>query len=326
MKVLQVSPSYRESCGIGHFSRNLEAALRDSSVDMSTTTSLTPANGFDVTVIQHEWGLFPSMEDVYAFCAQSPVPVVLFAHSGGVERFAESVDGYIAMHEGIVSSVERPSLVIPHPTWAPPILEDRQRLRERFGLGDKSLVVGSSGFITGFRQFPDILARLLPALREEDGFVELVIAKCAGRWYSEGERVERELDRLRCQYPDSFRYDGRFLSNEELNLRLQACDLLWCFTNRASSAYSSGAAVDQYASGTTMILADIDQHRHVIARSGVIAAGADIHGFVDTILSAIRERHFPRHDPAVYSWADASREVADFLRELVGERYDRRSE
>jgi hypothetical protein len=266
MKVLQVSPSYRETCGIGHFSRNLETALRDSYVDVSTTTSLTPANGFDVAVIQHEWGLFPRMEDLHTFCAQSPVPVVLFAHSGGVESFAESVDGFIAMHEGIVRSVERPSLVIPHPAWTPPILEDRQQLRNRFGLGDKSLVVGSSGFITGFRQFPEILARLLPVLRDEDGFVELVIAKCGSHWYSEVERVERELDRLRCEYPENLRYDGRFLSNEELNLRLQACDVLWCFTNRASSAAASGAAADQYASGTTMVLADIDQHRPVISK------------------------------------------------------------
>ena len=317
MKILQISPTHSETCGIGHFSRNLEAALREARVDVATTTCLTPANGHDVVLIQHEWGLFPNDADLHAYCIRSHVPVVLFAHSGGVGCFAAGVEGFIAMHEGIVSPIERRSLVIDHPAFTPRFLADRQELRERFGLGPSSLVVGSSGFITGFRQFPEIVSRLLPVVRAADGIVELVVARVSGVWYSESERVKAELDEIRRAYPGHFRFDDRFLSSEELNLRLQACDLLWCFTNRASSAYASGSAVDEYASGTAMVVSDVDQHRSVLNRRGVVAAPADLHGFVNTLLSTVEGGRFPRHAPSALSWEEAALQVARFLAGLI---------
>jgi hypothetical protein len=285
-------------------------------VEVSTTATLSPAEGCDVTIVQHEWGLFRA-EDLHCFCEQSSTPVVIFAHSGGVESLAATADGTIAMHRGIVALIEGPTLVIPHPAWIPRELQDRRQLRERFGLGDRSFVVGSSGFISGFRQFPEILSRLLPVIRDADGCVELMSSRCGGPWCSEWERIEPELDQLRQEYPKHFRYEGGFLSHEELNLRLQACDLLWCFTNRASSAYASGVAADHYASGTMMVLADVEQHRDIIKRRGTVAAPADLHGFVETLLTTIRDRRFQRHDPEAYSWLTASHDIIEFLRKLI---------
>jgi glycosyltransferase involved in cell wall biosynthesis len=317
MKVLHVSPTYYECCGIGNFSRSLERALRAAGVDVATTTYLAPENGCDVVLVQHEWGLFPHEEDLLAYCGRSNAPVALFAHSGGVETFATNVQGFIAMHEGIVRAIERRSLVIPHPAWAPHTLEDRRRLRERFGLGQRRLVVGSSGFITGFRQFPEIVSRLLPVLRDVNGTVELMISRVGGPWYSETKRVEADLDQLRREYKGCIRFDGRFLSNEELNLRLQACDLLWCFTNRASSAYASGSAADQYASGTAMVVSEVEQHRQVLNGNGVVSAPADLDGFVDVLLTAIEGGQFPRHAPCVFSWTAAAQQVRRFLEDLI---------
>jgi glycosyltransferase involved in cell wall biosynthesis len=270
-----------------------------------------------VVLIQHEWGLFPNVEELHAYCARSHVPVVLFAHSGGIESFAASVEGFIAMHEGIVRAIERRSLVIPHPAWTPPILEDRHQLRQRFALGYKSLVVGSSGFMTGFRQFPEIVSRLLPVLREVDGMVDLVISRVGGPWYSETARVEADLDKLRRNHEGYLHFDGRFLSREELNSRLQACDLLWCFTNRASSAYASGSVVDQYASGTAMVVSEVEQHQDVLGKHGVVAAPADLRGFTDVLLSTIAGGQLPRHTPSVFTWTAAAQQVVRFLEELI---------
>jgi hypothetical protein len=317
MKVLHVSPTHHESCGIGNFSRNLECALMANRVDIVTTTHLAPEEGYDVVLIQHEWGLFQNEEALHTYCAGSQVPVVLFAHSGGIEGFAASVEGFIAMHGGIVSAIKGPRLVIPHPAWTPRTLDDRDQLRERFGLTHKSLVVGSSGFITGFRQFPEIVSSLLPGLRETNGIVELMIARVGGPWCSETDRVEADLEELRRTYPGCLHFDGRFLSNEELNLRLQACDLLWCFTNRASSAYASGSAADQYASGTAMVVADVDQHQYVLTKCGVTVAPANVRGFVEVLLSTIAGGRFPRHVPSAFSWTAAAQEITGFLEELI---------
>jgi len=42
------------------------------------------------------------------------------------------------------------------------------------------------------------------------------------------------LERLRIRFPDHFRFEHAFVDTERLNRRLQACDLLWCWTDAAS--------------------------------------------------------------------------------------------
>jgi hypothetical protein len=310
MRLLQISSTHHDSCGIGTHSVSLERAVRHLGGEIRTTTELSTADGDDVVLVQHEWGLIPDA-DLRDYCAKSPVPVIMFAHAGGVEIFSEDVDGFIAMHPDIVQSLPGPSLAIPHPAWLPNVLEERSQLRTRFGLNDKSFVVGSSGFMTGFRQFPTIVTRLLPLVRAHGGFIELVTPAVSGPWHPD-ERIEAELGWLHKEHSDHFRYDTRYHATDELNLRLQACDLLWCFTNRASSAYASGTAADQYASGTAMVLSDIEQHHHILRKDGMISAPADIDGFTDTLLQAVEERRFARHDPTTFSWLDAARMIIDF--------------
>jgi hypothetical protein len=284
-------------------------------IDTTTTKSLVPVQGYDIVLIQHEWGLFPSEMALRDYCAGSPVPVVLFAHSGGVENLA--VAGVIAMHEGILRWVSGRSIVIPHPASNPPILTDRVQLRERFSLGRERLIVGSSGFLTGFRKFPEMVARLFPLIHHCGGMVQLIATRVGAPWLAETEQIEADLQKLQAAHGDFFRYEGRFLSSEELNLKLQACDVLWCFTNRASSAYASGVAADQYASGTNMVLSCVEQHRHVLNKPGVIAAPADFDGFAKTLMSAIKRQQFPRHAPSGYSWREAAHDIARFLREFA---------
>jgi hypothetical protein len=241
----------------------------------------------------------------------------LFAHSGGVDYLAGMVAGFIAMHEGIVHRVELPSLIIPHPASIPTKFEERSKLRKRFGLQDKSLVVGSNGFMTGYRQFPEIVSQLIRALRDVDASVQLTVSNVGRPWYSESARIAGELDELQRQYSGHFNFVRRFLSSEELNARLQACDVLWCYTNRASSAYASGTAADQYASGTAMVVTGVDQHRYVLGREGVIAAPHDLRGFVHVVIETVQSGRFQRHRRSAFSWADAAQRVVAFLSGLL---------
>jgi hypothetical protein len=309
MRVLQVATSRDERCGVGNFARTMEAELRGATVEVETVTSLTDTFQVpDITVIHYEKNLIDDAA-LSAMISNSPRPVVLFAHSPGAERFDNLVDAFVAMSEGSVRDPTKPCLIITHPAWVPAKLTNRDELRSRFGLPADSIIIGTSGFLTPGRQFPRILNVLLPIAAETGWLITLVTS----RWRGVFPELEHDLASLAAKYPGHMTYGTGFLPAAELNARLQACDLLWCWTSTPSTPYASGSVTDQYASGTRLVAAKKLQHEHILRLPNTVAAPARLNDFTECLIAEITRGIYPRHEPSPVSWSASADQLSALL-------------
>ena len=308
MKVLQVATSSRRQCGVGLFAEKLQAGLRRDGIEIETAPWVRPGAAVDVILLQHHEELF-TKADVFALVDESPAPIVLFAHSEGVRELQWRFHGLVAMCPGIFAPTATPTFVFPHPAWTPPALEDRARLRRDLGLPPERFVVGTSGYLRFERDFTEIVAALLPEVQRNDGFIELVTSP----WRLDSPGLLPALEELRRSAPDHFRYQHAFLDERTLNRRLQACDLLWCWTAARSGPYASGAISDHYASGTRLFAADKRQHRHVLGLPNTVRGPNELAPFIDRLLAEVRRGSRERHDPGLVSWERQAPAFAAFL-------------
>jgi hypothetical protein len=296
---------------VGNFAVNLESALQERGVEVETVQTLQHQNSFDCVLVQYGWELFDDSA-VMEYCRKSPIPVFLFAHYGA-EAFDSVAAGFLTVSEGIVSGVSTPVLDLAHPGWAPEALAGRQELKRRFKLPDIP-VVGSSGFLMYTKEYPKVLERLLPHAASEGFFVDLVTST----WFRGSPGLMEELESLRTRFGDHFRYAEEYIQQAELNLRLQACDLLWCWTRTPSSPYGSGSISDQYGSGTRLVAPMKQQFSHVLGRANTVTCPDSVEGLVGTLVDQVRQRNFSRHDPAPLSWRECARRVESFLAAACG--------
>jgi hypothetical protein len=323
MNILQIASSYGQACGIGNFSQALERALAHVGIHVHTVNTLTegipPAQ---MTLIHHDWDLFENDDEaVRSLCLRSPQPVILFVHTGpmhraiGAERFADVVDGFICMSIDVVTSV-KPVFIFPHPaTFIPDALEDHNTLRDAYGLPRDTLIIGSSGFLRIERQFPQLLSLLLPHMKANNWFIDLITS----RWFKSSpqlQHIEHELDHLAQKFPGNFRYGTSFLHPIELNRHLQACNLLWCWTDMPSTSYASGSISDQYACGTRLYLVEKQQHQHILSLPNVVAGPPQLDDFANGLIAELHRGYFPRHDPSLVSWHKWTEPFAVFLRQI----------
>ncbi len=312
MRITQIATTYGRPCGVGNFARSLETAMNEAGIAVRTVTDIgdgVPAA--DVTLVQHEWGVFSGDEHVRAVALACPQPVVVFAHThGGVERFDDVASAYVTMAPGVVGGTRRPVFVLPHPAHTPARLSDRAVLRRRYGMDGDAYTIGSSGFLRDDHEFDRVLARLLPRARENGWRVELM----ASAWVQTRPAAFEALAALRDEYPHTFRYSTAFLEAAELNERLQACDLLWCWTREPSVSYASGSISDHYASGTRLVASDKLQYEHVVAMPNVVRAPAQLDAFVDRLVAEAASGARARHDPSPIAWRRHVEPLAAFLR------------
>ena len=315
MKILQVATSLPEPCGVGNFARSLGVSLSSAGAGVTTVTTPAEAAGAsaDITLVHHEWGLFSSDDEFRSLCRASPQPVVVFGHSSGIERFGDVAAGFMTMCEGMVSKGTLPVLTFAHPAFVPAKLESRDSLRRQFALPRRRLVLGTSGFLRSDHEFPEVVEALLPEAVAHDWLITLVTS----RWYRKCEDVETALFSLVRRHPDHLRVGLRFLSQLELNHRLQACDLLWCWSGTRSAPYGSGTASEQYASGSRMVVADTLQHEHVLALPNVVRAPALRGQFVNAILAEMSLGVRTRHDPRPVSWDSPVATILSFLSRIL---------
>ena len=314
LKLVQVCPSIHLECGVGNFARNCAAALTSYGADVMTVTEI-PADVTADLLIQHEYALFDA-HALRARLARHRGRVFLFAHSPQADRvFGDCVDAFLTLCQGMTEAATH-KLVLPHPGWQCATLLDRQELKAEFGWSGYRCVIGTNGFISPSRQFDDVAKRLLPFARRENILVQVI----GTRHHSHDERPgyrdqELRLRQLAAAYPEHLALEARFLEHEELNRRLQACDLAWCWTATPSGPYGSGTCADQYGSGTRLVVARKLQHEHVLSLPNVVVAPDEIDGFVEVLKREASQAEFPRHDPAPLSWDSFAERLVRFLAE-----------
>jgi hypothetical protein len=316
MKILQVVTTYGQNCGIAFFASHLQEQMEKIGIEVKTVSTVNgDLPSADILLLQHHSDLL-NHESVSTLCERSRCPVVLFAHSDGIDMLSNKVDGFVAMCPGMIPETDRPTHVFPHPTWIPECLEDRTVLRKRFGLPIKSMIIGANGFLKFERQFVEILNILLPYAKDNNWFVDLMTSP----WYIDSPSLIPKFEKLQSTYSTCFRFEYAYLNKEILNQKLQACDLLWCWTRAPSSPYASGVISDQYASGTRIFAADKLQHRHVLKLPNVIRGSDRLEPFIEQLIVEIKRNKRNRHDPSPISWDRCIDELASFLTGIGTER------
>jgi hypothetical protein len=243
MKVLQIATTFSQACGIAHFAENLQTVLRQGGIAVDTVADLSMPDDANLVVLHYHSELLND-DTIAHYADMCRVPVILFAHDGVSDGLCNHVDGVMTMSSGLLASGALRRCVFPHPAWTPTMLEDRNALRQEFALPPDALIVGTHGFLKFERQFAEIVSALLSRTDLPHLFVELITSP----WRLESPGLIAQFDDLRRRNPTRFRFQYDFLDDRALNRRLQACDLLWCWTQAPSGPYASGVISDQYAS------------------------------------------------------------------------------
>ncbi len=310
---MQISPTKNQLCGIALFAERFASGIGSRNLTFITVSKISDAVPADLMLIHHHPDFFT--DRVFAsIVSRATCPVVIFAHADGIESIANLTNGIIAMHPRIVPEGNTPALVFPHPARIPSRLSDRTALRKRFGLPRERKMIGSSGFLRFERQFVEILSKMLPIVAERGWVVQLNVSP----WYIESSGLLDEIIMLKKIYFHHFIFCYKHFSDKELNLRQQACDILWCWTGANSSPYASGVASDLYASGTMVIAANKTQHEHILSLPNVVRAPAVLPDFVDALIKEIEKSNGNRHNPAPISWEYCTQHVEPFLRRMGG--------
>jgi hypothetical protein len=287
-------------------------------MEVTTTDDLRIMPYADVVLIQHDWALYDT-GSLYSFCENCDKPIIMFSHCRGTQLFDGIVDGYIVMCDGLLPRVQSPVHISRHPGWVPTRMTNREKARKRFGLNPNAVIIGSSGFIHPNKQFAEIADCLMQAettLRRDREIAQswLIEIISARHWEHEddgpsviAERALADLSGKRLHYRTDF------LPPNEMNARLQACDLLWSWTKAPSTTGASGVASDQYGSGVRLVVPRKQQMSHLFDLPNVVVAPSDLEGFVDTLIEEAQAIEFPRHDPSLLSWQKTITSLADFI-------------
>ena len=313
MRIVQVSPSHGRLCGVAVFADSMATALTASGMEVRTVPSISRPCDADICLLQYHSELM-TPDELNTTLSRAHAPVAVVAHSPMLDRALGRIAGVLAMAEGLFSDpASVPTLTFPHPAFAPEVLSNRVAIRQQFGLPADLPIVAASGFLRFDRRFPDILARLLPEAAEIGWGIQLVTSP----WYMPSPGLLADLVRLHDQHDAQFWHVHEHLSEADLNRRLQAADLLWCWSPPPLMPYASGVISQMYGSGTQIVAADRPQHEHVLGLPNVVRAPGDLTSFVHELLRQMRSYKRTRHDPTVISWRQQIGRIAYFLADLL---------
>lgn len=314
MKILQIVKTYNQNCGIAFFAKNLQEQMKKIGIKIETiSTEVTCIPSSFDTILLHYHSELLNYNEVSKIRGMNQCPLILFTHSNVIQKLIELVDGSIAMCSGMIPHNDKPKYIFPHPAWVPKHLEDRLVLRNKYKLPTNATIIGTNGFLKFERQFVEILSRLLPHAKDNNWFIYLITSP----WYIESPGLKSELERFSTKYSAFFKFEYNFLEKNVLNQKLQACDILWCWTKAPSSSYASGVISDQYASGTHIFATNKLQHKHVIELPNVTIGSDELDLFVEQLIYVIKHGKNQRHDPSIISWKHHIKKLALFFSQFI---------
>jgi len=121
---------------------------------------------------------------------------------------------------------------------------------------------------------------------------------------------------------DQFRMDTDFISEEDLNEKLQACDLLWtwCAVGPNDIGSQSGIAADMYGARRKLIVKDSAHYSFIGSQDKVEVGNADPKKFADDALKLLRTGKLDDvQDPEWLSWNEKAKDYLDYFQQVLGE-------
>jgi len=316
LKIAIQCSSLGQRCGIATYSERLEKYL-NSVEDIEAMQFVNKIrNSPDIINIQFEPGLMKPNK-LQQIIQKYPQPIIITAHHMGyLQQFYPLIDGIVIHSKNQISGIEEPWSyeVIPHPALVFP-KKDKNKLRDKWNLPKDKKILGTMGFIAGTgKGLPDIVKYLLKELKKDE-FLYFATSFWKGGDFGFEKQILNEVKKQGKE--EQFRIDSDFVSEEDLNEKMQLCDLLFAWNKMEVPGSNSGIAMDMMGSRTKLIVKDSSHYGFVSSLKDVEKGRADMKDFVKDTYKVLRRgdlNKVPKPEP--YSWESLTKKYVDYFKEV----------
>ena len=271
----------------------------------------------DVISLQYEPGLMPPNKLNYLLNKYSEPIIVTAHHIGYLENYYAILDGVVLHSKDQVENKPWDYIIIPHPALVYQ-KKDKDELREKFNLPKDKKIVGTAGFITGTGKNLPLTVREILKRLNKDEFLYLITAFWKGGDFGRLKEIMTEVKRLGRE--NQFRIDTDFVSDETLNEKMQACDLLyaWNITGPNDKGSQSGIAADMYGSRTKLIVKNSAHYSFIGQQEKVLVGRENPSDFAKDVVKALREADLNDvQDPTWLSWENQVPKYVRYFMEFI---------
>ena len=318
MKIAIQNPEFGQRGGVNTYSLRLNRYLNELD-DVESIMFIEKCKDKDVDVIsiQYEPGCYPPQRLQHAINEFEQPIVVTAHHTLGLEQFYPMLDGVVIHSDNQIQSKPWSYSVVAHPALVFP-KKDKKKLRKKYKLPKDKKIVGTMGFICGTgKNLPGTVKEILKRLNDDE-FLYLITPFWKGGDMGRLESITKVVKELGKE--DNFRIDTDFTVNEEeLNEKMQCCDLMYCWNNMTNfnPGSQSGSAADIYGARVKMIVKN-NPHFEFIAQQDKVLTGRDEpQEFAEDVVNALRNEDLNDvQDPEWLSWEKQVEEYANFFKEV----------
>ncbi|MBE3094323.1 MAG: hypothetical protein IMZ52_04770 [Actinobacteria bacterium] len=321
MRVVVQCSSAGQRCGIQTYASRLNEYLNKEPNVSSKIIVEKIRNHPDIININYEPGLVPP-QFLQKFLSKYTQPVIITAHHiGYLQQFYPMVDGIVLHSLDQVTPETKPwdYAVIPHPALVFP-KKDKMELRKKLKLPEDKKIVGTAGFICGTGKELSMMINPLINALQKDEFLYFITSFWKGGDMGELDRIQSVVNKAGKQ--DNFRIDTDFVSDEELNEKMQACDLLFAWNTMEHGKHKgsqSGIAPDMYGSRTKLIVKDGPHYSYVASLPSVLKGRSPAGEFVEDVFKALRTEDLMNtgNVPEPISWEILVKKYCEYFKNFT---------
>jgi hypothetical protein len=270
----------------------------------------------DIINIQYEPGLMP-VEKLQWFLQKYSQPMVITAHhTGYLQQFYPMVDGIIFHSKNQIVGDPWNHKIITHPCLVYPE-KGKMEMRKKYNLPLDKKILGTSGFIAGTgKELPIMLQPILENIKSDE-FIYFITSFWKGGDFSalnilKGLVKDRGLE-------NQFRVDIDFVRDEELNEKIQCCDMLFSWNNSSTPGGTSGIAMDIIGARRKLIVKDVPHYAEAASLPGVEKGRQPPKEFIEDVFKVLRTgdlNNVPNPEPL--SWDNLVTQYVEYYKEILG--------
>ncbi len=274
----------------------------------------------DVINIQYEPGMMPPQK-LMKLLNKYTEPIVITAHhTHNLQQFYPMIDGVIIHDEGqLIGEKPWDYTVIPHPALVFP-KKDKKKLRKKYKLPLDKKIIGTMGFICGTGKILPVTVECILKELKDNEFLYLITSFWKGGDMGRLEEIKSVVKKLGKE--DNFRIDTDFMvDEEELNEKMQCCDLLYAWNNMAKNARGSqsGSAADMYGARVKLVVKDCPHYSFIGEQDKVVVGRENPEDFAKDVIKTLRESDLTDvQDPTWLSWEEQIKKYNDYFKEISG--------
>ena len=271
----------------------------------------------DLINIQYEPGLMPP-DKLQWFLQKYSQPIVITAHhTGYLQQFYPMVDGIIFHSKNQIVGDPWNYKIITHPCLVYPE-KGKDIMRKKYGLPLDKKILGTAGFIAGTgKELPMLLQPILQNLNKDE-FIYFITSFWKGGDFSALSVIKGLVKDMGLE--KQFRVDIDFVRDEELNEKIQCCDLLFSWNNSDGPGGTSGIAMDIIGARRKLIVKAVPHYEEAAKIPGVESGRNPPKEFIEDTFKLLREGDLNNvPDPTPLSWDNLSLQYVEYFKELLGE-------